>query len=159
MQLLSVIKARSIWLFDIGELNPRGKRLGPELLGWLKDSYNFSKAPSSANDVDETKALAFLGGSFQATAAEAIDVDLKLYNDGVVADTRSSTKDGDNFIEDLLKSAAKQFKLNYTPEMIRKRLYLSELNLRCDKTLENACPRLKGFGDKISASPLFCVGS
>jgi len=150
MELLSVIKARSIWLFDLMDLNPRGKRIYPELLGWMKDSYNFSKVPSSAVDLDETKALAFLDGRFQISPENFIGVDLKLYNDGVVVDTWSSTKDSDKFIDEVLRSTAKQFDLVYSPEMIRKRLYLSELNVRCKSTLLSLNPKLKAFADKIS---------
>jgi hypothetical protein len=150
MELLSVIRARSIWLFDFTDLNPLGKRIYPELLGWLKDSYNFSKVPSSSVDLDETKALAFLGGSFQVSPENLIGVDLKLYNDGVVVDTRSSTKDSDEFIHEMLTTAAKQFDLVYSPEMGRKRLYLSELNVRCKSTFQGLNPGLKTFTNKIS---------
>jgi len=150
MELLSVIKARSIWLFDANDLNPRGKRIYPELLSWLKECYNFLKIPSSLDDLDETKALAFLNGSFQTSPENIIGVDLKIYNDGVVVDTRSSTKDNDKFIDEMLSSAAKQFDLVYSPEMIRKRLYLSELNVRCKRTLQDLNPKLKAFTDKIS---------
>jgi len=150
MELLSVIRARAIWLFDINDLNPRGKRIAPEMLEWLKECYSFSKVPSSIDDLDETKALAFLNGSFQIIPENTISVDLRVYNDGVVADSRSSTKDSDKFIDEVLRSATKQFDLVYSPEMIRKRLYLSELNVRCKSTLQRLNPKLKAFGDKIS---------
>ena len=81
MELLSVIRARSIWLIDFAELNPGGRKITHELVGWLKDYYNFSKAPSSAQDFDETKALAFLDGSFQIKVDTLIAVDLRVYNE------------------------------------------------------------------------------
>jgi hypothetical protein len=58
------------------------------------------------NEVDDTKALAFLGGRFEFTAVDSVDVDFKLYNDGVIEDTRHSTKASDQFIDDLLNTAA-----------------------------------------------------
>jgi len=150
MELLSVIKARSIWLFDGNDLNPRGKRIHPELLGWLKDTYRFSRVPSSIDDLDETKALAFINGSFQISPENIISVDLKVYNDGVVVDTRSSTKASDEFIDEMLTSMINQFDLAHSPEIIRKRLYLSELNVRCKGSLPSLNPKLKPFADKIS---------
>lgn len=150
MEISNVIKARSIWLFDINELNPSGRSLGPEFLFWLKNHYNFSKAPSSINEVDDTKALAFFGGRFEFTAEDSVDVDFKLYNDGVVADTRRSTKASDQFIENLLSAAAKLYKLNYGPDIVRRKLYLSELNLKSDRHLETTCAGFKLFGDKLS---------
>lgn len=152
MELLSVIRARSIWLFDFGDLNRSGKRITAELLAWLKDYYNFSKAPASAQDFDETKALAFLDGSFQFDSAGAIGVDLRIYNDGFVADTRTSTRASDSFLDDLLRGAASQFKLEYKPAKIRKRLYLSDVSLKCDKSLEDACPKLSAFADRVSTA-------
>jgi hypothetical protein len=120
------------------------------MLGWLKDSYSFSKAPSSATDLDETKALAFQDGTFQIGAENSIGVDLKLYNDGIVAETRSSTEETDKFINDVLTSAAKRFNLSYRPDMIGRRLYLSELNVKCKNGLNSLDSRLKAFADKIS---------
>jgi hypothetical protein len=152
VELLSVIKARSIGLFDINELNPRGKSIAPEFLDWLKDSYGFSKVPSSINDLDATKALAFLGGSFQVSTENSIDVELRIYTDGFVADTRSSTKDSNAFLDAVLKSAAKRFKLSYKPEIIRKRMYLSELNLKSDRaSLSDQSAKLKAFADKLAS--------
>ena len=72
-------------------LNPSGRRISTELIEWLKAYYKFSKAPSSPDDIDPTKALAFLDGSFAANASRPIAVDLRMYTDGFVADTRSST--------------------------------------------------------------------
>jgi hypothetical protein len=71
-------------------------------------------------------------------------------NDGVVADTRRSTEVGDQFLESLLNTAAKLFKLNYRPDIVRKKLYLSEVSLKSDKHLETACAGFKKFGDKLS---------
>ena len=151
MELLSVIRARSIWLFDFAELNPAGKKITAEFLGWLKEYYNFSKAPSSAQDLDETKALAFLDGSFQIKP-DTLAVDLRIYNDGFVADTRSTTDSSNEFLNDLLGNAASQFGLGYKPEKIRRRIYLSELSVKCDKSLEDACPKLKAFADRVTTA-------
>src|SRR5437763_748404 len=41
MQLLNVIKARSVWLFEIAEPNPRGKDRHPDLFEWLKEPFDF----------------------------------------------------------------------------------------------------------------------
>jgi hypothetical protein len=150
MELLNVLRARSIWLFDINDLNPHGKRFGPEMLSWLKETYKFTKIPSSVDDLDETKALAFLNGGFQVSPENTIVVELKIYTDGFVADTRSSTKDTDRFIDDVLSSAAKQFDLVYRADIIRNKLYLSELNVRYKGSLQTLNPKMQAFTDKIS---------
>ncbi len=152
MEVLNVAKARSIWLFDFADLNPSGKKISAELIEWLKGYYKFSKVPLSVNDFDETKALAFLDGSFTIDVDTEIAVNLRIYNDGFVADTRSSTDSSDAFLDDLLGSAAKRFGLRYKPERIRKKIYLSELNVGCDKSLEDNCPKLKAFADRVTTA-------
>src|SRR5438874_7481889 len=76
MQLLNVITARSVWLFDIAELNPRGKALFPDLFEWLKEAYDFQKVPSSLTDVDDTKAFVFSNGQYQAKEEIFVHVEL-----------------------------------------------------------------------------------
>ena len=123
MELLSVLTARSVWLFDLAELNPGGKSVFPELFDWLKETYNFEKAPKSVEDADPTKALVFSRGKYQAQEEIFVHVaELKLYNDGLIATTQSSTRDTDAFLDDVLKTASQEFSLSYKPEMIRRKL-------------------------------------
>jgi hypothetical protein len=145
MELLNVVKARTVWLFDISDLNPRGKSIEEDLIDWLKDAYNFTKAPSSPQDLDESKALVFTGGSFQVREEYFINVDLRIYNDGLIADTRSSTEDSEAFLKDMLESAAKEFNLVYSARMIRKKLYTSEIDVRTEGHLHNLNPKLETF--------------
>lgn len=150
MELISVQRARSMWFFDSYELNPRGKDIGSDLLDWLKDAYQFTKSPSSPSDLDETKGLVFTGGQFQAREEIFLAIELRIYNDGVIADTRSSTDDTDLFLADVFQSAAKEFSLPYRHEIIRKKMYVSELNVRTDRKLTTINPRLTEFASKLS---------
>lgn len=152
MEILSVLRARSIWLLDLNDLNPRGKALGSELIDWLKSAYHFEKIPSSPTDFEQdTKALYFGGGEFQVREEIFIAVELRIYNDGLVADTRSSTEDTDLFLTDVLETAAKEFSLPYKTDVIRKKLYLSELAVRTDKSLAVLNPKLAEFAEELSA--------
>lgn len=151
MELLNVVRARATWLFDIGELNPKGKSVLPELLEWLKDSYSFSKAPSSITDLDDTKALAFIGGSFQVREEIFIDVDFRLYNDGLIADTKSSTEDSEAFLKDMLESAATEFKLSYQPDRVKRVLYVNEVNVTSPHNLEGINPQFRAIAAKITS--------
>jgi len=152
MELVSIQRARSIWLFDINDLNPRGKDIGSDLLDWLKDAYQFSKVPTNVNDLDETKALYFAGGNFQVREEIFISVELRVYTDGLVADTRSSTEDTDLFLSDVLQSVGKEFSLPYKPEIIRKKLYVSEVTVKTDKKLAMLNPKLAKFSESVSAA-------
>ena len=158
MELLSVATARSVWLFDLNELNPRGKSLFPELFEWLKDEYHFEKAPKSTADVDETKAFVFSQGNFQVKEEIFVAVELKVYNDGLVANTWSSTQETDAFLEDVLRSAATEFSLAYKPEIIRRKMYFSELNVRSLRNLAGINPTLVQLANKVAELVPGCLG-
>src|SRR6266404_5767037 len=151
MELLNVVTARAVWLFDVNELNPTGKSFFSDLLEWLKDSYHFERSPSSITDLDkDTKAFIFSRGTFQVRDEIFVDVNLKIYSDGLVADTWSSTRDSEAFIADALKSASEEFHLAYKPETIRKKNYLSEVNVYSPVDLVTINPKLAEFSETIS---------
>jgi hypothetical protein len=151
MELLNVNTARVVWLFDIAELNPRGKSLFPEILEWLKEEYHFEKAPATVADLDETKALTFSRGQFQVRDEIFVDVELKLFSDGLVANTQSSTRDTETFLEDVMKTAIKEFSLAFRPDTIRFKLYASEIYVRSVKQLVGINPRLLEFSSQIAS--------
>lgn len=151
MELVSVATARVVWLLDIADLNPKGKSIFPEILEWLKEEYHFEKAPASATDLDESKALAFSRGTFQAGEEIFVDVELKIFNDGFVATTWSSTRVAEAFLENVMRSAAEEFNLAYTPDVVRRKMCVSELNMRSQKDLVGVNPQLSQIAEKISA--------
>jgi len=152
MKVINVAGARSVWLFDINDLNPRGKDIMPELLEWLKDNYHFDKAPTSIEQLDEkTKALKFERGRFQIKEEIYITVGLEIYNDGIVAYSNSSTRDSEAFAEDLLSFTAKEFSLPYDPEIIKAKMQTSELIVRLDSPLNNLNPKLLNFAAKVTS--------
>jgi hypothetical protein len=152
MQILNVVSAKSIWLFDINDLNPRGKDVNSELLDWLKDNYYFEKAPKSPNDLDpEKKSLKFEQGRYQIKEEIFISVDLEIYNDGFVANSRSSTQDTDAFLDSLFSLVAKEFSLTYDPGMIRTKMHASELTVRLNAVMFDLNPKLTNFASQLSA--------
>src|SRR5437588_11746610 len=99
MKLIHVQKARSIWLFDWRDLNPRGKDITEELIDWIKDSYQFATAPDAQSahlavpptgPVSSTQApegLVFQRGHFQVREELFIEISsLSIFADGIVID-------------------------------------------------------------------------
>jgi hypothetical protein len=145
MQKISVGIARSIWLFDTNELNPTGKSIFPEAMLWLGEKYSFQTFPKSVADVDpEKKGLLFNTGVFQNNEG-AFTVNFALYGDGVVAETWSSTEDGDTFLEELLRSTATKYGLAYKPDMIRTKQYISELTVHLHNLPADISPKIARF--------------
>lgn len=152
MKVLNVMSAKSIWLFDINDLNPRGKDIGTELLDFLKDNYHFEKVPTSLEAVDEkTNGLKFERGRFQIKEEIYISVDLEIFKDGIVGNTRSSTKDTDEFLSDVLQFSAKEFSLPYSPDLVTAKMHVSELNVRMDAVLFDLNPNLVNFANTINS--------
>jgi len=108
------------------------------------------KYPASIPDFNQKEALTFAQGSFE-TPDGLISVDLNIHPDGFVADTRSSTKDTDAFIEDILRLAVQDFGLEYHLEMVRQKHHVSELNVSSQRPLSHLNPKLQAFADRISA--------
>ena len=152
MKILSVVSAKSLWFFDPRELNPRGKSIYPELIDWLREEYDFEEVPKSQTDANPQGGLEFKRGCFEVDAKtnEFINVDLTLFTDGALADTRSSTKDSDAFLERTLKSVAEVFGLEHDPSLIRKKGHISEVSYRSDRSLSALNPRLEQFCSRLS---------
>lgn len=164
MHLLNVSAARSTWLFDLNDLNPRGKAIFPELFDFLKENYHFTEFPKSITDLDETKALSFKGGFYQVQEEININVELKVYNDGLAGNSYSSTMETDKFLDDVLSYSSREFHLAYNPAMIRRKIPLSELVFRLDGSLQAISPKFNDFAAKLTGHfkglpvPAFQVG-
>jgi hypothetical protein len=151
MKLVSVEVARAVWLFDLQELNPHGKVLTP-ILKEIAARYKFAKFPNDVLDVvsDKDKSLLFEAGEFTKGHEDPIFVvSLKIYDDGIVVETRSSTDDASMLADDLLTWAAKEFALVRPPKI--KKLFLSTIVVQTDKALGALSPAMEAFARKLSA--------
>ena len=149
MKLLSVKLARSLWYLDTAELNPRGKNLFNDLVPRLIAEYRFKEYPKEGGDFKE--GLQFKNGMFKKSAGDEVVVSGTIWADGIGADTYSSTRDSDEFIEKSL-GLIHALGYPYDPSMVRRRGYLSQLYVRCEKQLDTLNPRLRDFGNRISSA-------
>jgi hypothetical protein len=149
MELLNVVRAQSVWLFDANDLNPHGKNFFTDLIEWMKEHYQFQKSPSTPEDLDPSKGLAFKQGAFNM-GGEQLTVELTIYNDGLIANSYSSTRATDRFLEDALSGAVREFDLQYSKTLVRSKTYLSEITVLLKEPLSKINPKLAAFADKIS---------
>lgn len=148
MKLLSIIAARSTWLFPLTDLNPRGRYIHP-VVKRLPDRYEFVKYPEETEDVKE--GAKFENGKFQTSRGHAITVSLALYEWGIVGDTRSSTTDSDEFLDDMLNWLCTEFGLAPSQEMVRSKVYLSAVHIHMDGSLNLLNPNLEPFARQLSS--------
>ena len=135
MKLLSVHMARSIWLGNVADFNPRGISLYRYLFPFLVETYKFRSAPSMTDITDLTKGVGFLGGDFLIAPDIPISVNITFYNDGIIADTGSSTEDSDAFLVDVFKRFSDVFNMPHYEEVIKRILYLSQVYVSADKSM------------------------
>jgi len=160
MKLLSISLARSIWFCPILELNPKGKNLSPAL-PLLTNTYKFKRVPSLTEIPDFSKGVKFEEGEFKNSEGNEIALDFTVYNEGFLVDTRSSTKDSDAFLAELLTRVSKDFDLPHYEQIIRKKNYLSQIYISTNKSLELFNPKLREVSKYLTDNLLlhFEIGS
>jgi len=149
MKLLAVLVARSIWLFPIIDWNPYGRAMHPVFFS-LIEQYKFLKAPK-LNEIDWQKGIKFEDGTFKTQAGEEINVTLTVHTDGVIAETRSSTKDSDEFLNHALSFLTASFRYPEYQTVIRKKLYSSELHIRMEQSLAQIHSDMPEFMSRFSS--------
>lgn len=150
MKLLSVQNARSIWLGHLSDLNPKGINLLPVVSPFLQEIYKFIKYPSVQDMLNPKDGLKFEKGEFPDSQGNPILVNLTIYEDGLVVESGMSTDHADALLNDVLTKVDESFKLAKYEEVINSKVYLSELMVTTDKSLELVNPQLKLISEFLS---------
>lgn len=148
MKLISVALARSARLIDPNELNPHGKNLFADLVPTLVKDYRFRTFPQEGGDLSQ--GMKFTGGIYTNKDGDVVDLDATIWSDAIGADTRSSTRDSDDFLAEMMEILP-QLGFVYDPAMVRKQLYTSQLHVRCSKRLSALNPKLIDLGAQLSS--------
>lgn len=150
MKLLSVNLARSLWFIPTLELNPKGLNLYPVIIPLLLDTYKFKKYPLDKDVFDETAGVKFESGEFTSINGNQIIINLTIFSDGLMVDTRSSTKDSDAFLKEILTRLSETFNLPNYEQIIRRKGYNSQLYVNTNKSIEFLNPKLSEISEYLS---------
>jgi len=143
MKIKFVILARTVWLFDLNLLNPQGRSI-QGVLEKLGPQYRFATSPRNPLDLDENKSLAFKLGTFTNSKAVSVGVSFNIYNNGVSAETSSSTDDCTEFLLDVRSRLKSEFGLVIPDEEV-KTAYVSQLMVESDASLSALNPQIPKF--------------
>jgi hypothetical protein len=148
MELLAVRRARVLALFNVEELNPKGRPLAHDFMRAFVERYGFVRTPQTANEIldPEDKGIVFEGGRLGDVGIEK----LTLFSWGVVVDTSASTEASEAVLQDMLDWGATTFDLSNRPSLITRRGYLSELVFTSDMSLLTISPKLQVIGDNVT---------
>ncbi len=128
MQLSAVILARVLLFIESFDLNPRGKAYYPDIVQGVVQKCGFHKFPQKLEEFDEDKGVEFLGGRWGNVTIEKMTI----YRNGLLLDTRVSTSESERILREALVWAVSEFGLVYTPKMIARRGYVSNLTFHSD---------------------------
>ncbi len=123
MQLSAVLLARVLLFIESNDLNPRGAAFYPDIIRGLAQRYNFQKYPQKFEDLDESKGVDFELGKIDGHTIQKVTI----YSYGIALETTSSTRDSETLLQDALQWASKTLGLNYQPEMVKRKVYTSQV--------------------------------
>lgn len=135
MEIAAIVLARTLYFVESVELNPKGRVFFPELVAALVERCGFQKFPQTIQEFDETKGVEFSDGRWGDTVVET----MKLYNTGLQVDTRVSTAESERILTEALEWASDEFGVIYSPKMLSRKAYVSDLIFRTD------VPILRGY--------------
>lgn len=151
MKLLAVRLARSIWLVPTYFLNPKGIFTRP-IIEAMKIRYNFLKTPLDNPFPKPDEGYKYENGSFTGKNGTVIIGSVTIHNDGIVVDTRSSTDDGDEFLEEVLNWGSQEYGLAPYATLPIRKIYTSELNVVFERAPVFLNPKLAPFLDQVSSA-------
>lgn len=143
MELLSVISARAIHLMEVSALDPSGAVTFPEMVHLLQKRFNFSGLPTtaSANKDDEGTTL------FQHGRMNDIAIDkLTFFPNGLVVETRSTTRDAEAVIAEVVDMARSQ--LRSRVHVVRKQV-VSQVTFHSNMDIAKMNPVLSEIREAI----------
>ena len=149
MKLLSVGLARALWFMDTNELNPGGKDIFTHLFPSLVEDYKFKTYPKQGDDLSE--GMKFTLGEWVREDGTVLVLNLTIFKDGIAADTWSSTRDSEEFLKTALEGLS-QLGFAYDPEIVRRKAYVSQVNIKCSRPLSALNPGLAEFASRLSSA-------
>jgi hypothetical protein len=153
MKLLHIGTARTIWLFTLLDLNPRGQAITQEAIERISERYKFKAPPTVSVALEaqrKNEPVYFAAGEFMSMSGVNVIVDLKVYNDGLLADCRSNTKDSERFLADLMSWLPTGLGLPKTEVPVRKKMYVSELQVESKHQLVMINPKLAALNKSLA---------
>ena len=148
MKVLSIRTARAIWVVPLVNINPYGRSIF-EAASALVKRYGFLKPPETQSLIASPLSIKFEAGTFSGDDGIPKIVNLAVHDDGLVVDTRSSTEDSDQFLDDALNWLASEFKLVGPRDLGVSKRYVSEVSIRFENPIEVFNDRFSSFARSL----------
>jgi len=115
----------------------------------LLEEYKFKAYPKAGDDLSQ--GMKFMNGEFVKEDGTVLAVNCTIFTDGISVDTYSSTDDSEEVLEELLTDMP-DLGFAYDPGMIRRKVYVSHVTVKCSKPLHALNPKLIEFAQRLSSA-------
>jgi hypothetical protein len=146
MRVLSVMSARAIALFDIGELNPGGRVFLPNVISELVERFQFQNFPKTPEQFDEKQGIEFLDGHWNGVNVEKFTI----YFNGILVQTQSSTADSQRIIDEGLRWGSEHLGLHYEPTMLKRWRFLNAFSFTTEVPILEAHSAVSNLANGVS---------
>lgn len=147
MKLSAVLLARFYASIETADLNPRGRAYFPEITAALVEKFGFAKYPEKLEDYDEKKGVRFQGGR----SGEITILEMTVFDAAIYVDTNSSTVDSEGLFNEVVAWLSRDHALTYTPEMVQRKTYVSQVSFYSEAIFPNLNPALIKIAKRLSA--------
>lgn len=143
MKLLAVLFSQSMRFIRFA--NPMGTIYMPDAVKALQDRYGFIQVPTSLQEYDLTKGVAFSHGKFalqKRLSLKGVEPEFKsdvividkfqIYGNGMLAETKSFVESADLFIDDVIRWGTEKFGLRLLEDPPVRKLFMSQLEVKLD---------------------------
>jgi len=136
--------SRVLAFVDTADLSPTSGIHGPEFVEEMVKQFGFQKFPQTLEEFDSSKGIEFLIGRIGRRAITK----LVIWPNTLVIEGRSNTTECKEALREMLEWATERFKLSYTPKMIRRYAYVSDLTFSSSAPLLDIFPLFSRIADK-----------
>lgn len=143
-----IILARVLGFVDSRYLVSGKNIYFPELVKELAKYFSFQKFPQTLEDHDISKGVEFLEGKSGRRTIQK----LVLWDNTLVIETTSSTKDSMEILEEVLLWAVEKFGINYEPGLIKRFAYVSDITFYSDTPLLSVSPAVSFLANSCTTA-------
>lgn len=146
LRLSAIVLARVLAFIEPADLLPRGGIHPPDFVEEIVKRFDFQKFPQTFEEYDLIKGMEFLLGR----SGKKVITKFVIYSNILIVETRSSTDDCKQLIDEFIAWGKEKFGLVYEPGMIRRYGYVSDLSFYSDAPILTSNPLLNRIAQRTS---------
>jgi hypothetical protein len=148
LKISAILLSRVLAFIDVADLRPTNGLYAPEFVEEVANQFGFQKVPKTLEEFDVTKGMEFHNGRL----GKAIIGKFVIWPNILIIEGRSSTTECKEMLGEILQWATDKFKLTYSPEMIKRYAYVSDVSFYSDSALLSVSPAMSYIADSCSAA-------